>query len=106
LHFLTSDSIFFCRSNFRDYKIIYVVTAKAGGIVAITSLLTVFNLRGTSAHLQIGVSIGVRGRRVRGPIFALRCPKWAPAGGAAAAAPEGVPSQVLRHLHLPSRGRR
>jgi hypothetical protein len=40
--------------------------------VAIIAVDYSFNLRGTSALMHIGVSIGVRGRRLPGPIV-LRC---------------------------------
>jgi hypothetical protein len=56
-----------------DYKVIYVVTAKVGG-VAIISVDFISNLRGTSAHIRsdnIGVSISVHGRRVPCPIVLL-----------------------------------
>jgi hypothetical protein len=56
---------------FLDYKIIYVVTVYAGGLCQVLRLITVLTSEERRHTLQIGVSIGVIGRRVCGPLVLL-----------------------------------
>jgi hypothetical protein len=51
---------------FLDYKIITLILLRRGGCGNCCDCLHLFNSRGTSAHMAIGVSIGVPSRREPG----------------------------------------
>jgi hypothetical protein len=55
------DKWIICRYVFLNYKIVILLLLRRGGCGNCCDCLQFFNSRGTSAHMAIGVAIGVLG---------------------------------------------